>query len=259
MSYEIIDFHAHPFLTEGGNFCQYRDGMKMGPAETLADMDDAGISVICGSTLSRDPMSDPDVMVRLNREALRLRDEVFGDRYVPGIHVHPDYPELSIKEVEYFAAKGGRLIGELVPYMCGWAPDISDGLSEILRAVARHGMIVSFHTYGLDGMERIAEAHPDVQFVFAHPGDKDQVMRHVEIMKRLDNVSLDLSGTGIFRYGMIRFLIDQLGAERILFGTDYPLCNLKMYVGGVMGEHLTDRERELIFSGNAKRLLFGKN
>jgi len=258
MSYEIIDFHAHPFASEDGNFCQYRDSMTMGPEETLRDMDEAGIRCICGSTLSRDPMGDPEVMVRLNREAIRLRDEVFGDRYVPGIHVHPEYPELSIREVEHFAARGGRLIGELVPYMCAWTPDISDGLSEILRTVARHGMVVSFHTSGLDGMERIAAAHPDVLFVFAHPGDKEQLPHHIDIMKRLDNVSLDLSGTGIFRYGLIRYAVDQVGVERILFGTDYPLCNLQMYVGGVMGEKLTDRERELIFSGNAKRLLFGK-
>jgi hypothetical protein len=32
-----------------------------------------------------------------------------------------------------------------------------------------------------------------------------------------------------------------------------------MYVGAIMGEQLTDRERELIFSGNAKRLFAGKN
>lgn len=258
MADRIIDFHAHPFSTDDGNFCRYRASMKMGTAEILQDMDEAGISLFCGSILSREPMGDPEVMVRLNREALRLRDEVFGQRYVPGIHIHPAYPELSIEEVNYFAARGGRLIGELVPYMCAWTPDISDGLSEILREVARHGMVVSFHTSGLDGMERIAAAHPDVNFVFAHPGDGDQVLRHVEIMKRLDNVSLDLSGTGIFRYGLIRYVVDQVGVERILFGTDYPLCNLQMYVGGVMGEKLTDRERELIFSGNAERLLFEK-
>ncbi len=39
------------------------------------------------------------------------------------------------------------------------------------------------------------------------------------------------------------------------FGSDYPVCNLKMYIGGVLDEHLSDSELEAVFSENAKRVL----
>jgi len=74
-------------------------------------------------------------------------------------------------------------------------------------------------------------------------------------MKSNENAYLDLSGTGLFRYGMLKKLCCEVVAERILFGTDYPICNLKMYIAGVLGEKISDSEKELIFAGNAKRIL----
>ena len=84
---------------------------------------------------------------------------------------------------------------------------------------------------------------------------KERALKHIEAMQKCENMYLDLSGGGTFRYGLVRYLCDKVGAERVVFGTDYPICNLKMYVGAVMGERLTQRERELIFAENAKRLL----
>ena len=49
-------------------------------------------------------------------------------------------------------------------------------------------------------------------------------------MKKCDNVHIDLSGSGLHRYGVVKYLVDNVGSERILFGTDYPISNLSMYV-----------------------------
>ena len=64
------------------------------------------------------------------------------------------------------------------------------------------------------------------------------------------------SGTGIFRYGILRHAIDCMGADHVLYGSDYPVCDPSVFLGGVlMNIHVTDAERELVLSGNAKRLL----
>ena len=47
----------------------------------------------------------------------------------------------------------------------------------------------------------------------------------------------------------------QVGAERILFGTDYPICNPRMYVQAVLGENLPEEVTEKILCGNSRRLL----
>ena len=255
MGVEIIDFHMHPFIDPENNFCHYKESLKMDVQTTLSDMEAAGITAFCGSVITRmNKENGFELLKKCNRDALKLR-EIYGEKYFPGIHVHPDYIRESVEELEWAAKEGVKLVGELVPYMCGWRDYSCRGLSDILDVVERHDMVVSVHTINLEEMEKMAAEHKNIRFVFAHPGERDLVLRHIEIMRKLDNVYLDLSGSGLFRYGLVRYLVDQVGADRILFGTDYPICNLDMFVGAVMGEKLTDRERELILSGNAKRLL----
>ena len=49
--------------------------------------------------------------------------------------------------------------------------------------------------------------------------------------------------------------VKAVGAERILFGTDYPITNPGMYVQAVLGEHISEEEKEKIFYKNAQRIL----
>ena len=167
--------------------------------------------------------------------------------------MHPDYVEESCKEIDYAVENGVKLIGELVPYAHGWSDYSCPGFSEILDYLEGKDMVVSLHTMDQEQMEQMALAHKNITFVFAHPGEGAKVGKHIEIMKKCDNVYLDLSGTGLVRYGILRKFVKEVGAERILFGTDYPICNLKMYIAGVLGEKITEDEKELILSKNAKR------
>jgi len=243
----VIDFHTHPFIEEENNFCIYDKN-----TDFIADMDNAGISQFCGSVITR--KADFESIKKCNRDAIELK-KLYKERYIPGIHVHPLHIEESEKEIKLAHENGVKLIGELVPYMNGWNDYSSKEFSLLLDIIEKYQMVVSIHTMNYEEQEKMALEHKNVQFVFAHPGEKSDVSRHIEIMKKCENVCLDLSGTGIFRYGAIRYMVDNVGADRIVFGTDYPICNAKMYVNAVLGEKLTDRERELILGGNAKRLL----
>lgn len=50
--------------------------------------------------------------------------------------------------------------------------------------------------------------------------------------------------------------VDEIGAHKVVFGTDYPICDLQMYIGAIAhDELLTDNEKRLILSENAKRIL----
>lgn len=252
--HEIIDFHTHPFLRGETNLCMYQKALSLDADTTLRDMDAAGITRFCGSVIEPNLNNGFETIKACNREALRLREH-YGERYIPGFHVHPDFIEESLTELELAEREGVRMVGELVPYMHGWEDYSCEGFSKLLDAIEEKNMLVNLHTMNLAQMQSMAKNHPNVTFVFAHPGDRDRVPLHVGVMQECPNVHLDLSGTGIFRYGVIRHLINEVGAERLLFGTDYPICNLPMYVNAVLGEPLSDTERALIFSGNAKRLL----
>ena len=245
---EIIDFHTHPFLDEKDSICIYKDTTKTTPD----DLSLIGIDRFCGSVITYKSSGIGNTRIS-NDTSLALREK-YGEKYIPGFMVHPNFPEESIEELKKAEKNGVRLIGELVPYAYKWQYD-SEGFYEILDYTDKKDFLYSMHTTDIAVMHKIAKEHKNTEFVFAHPGEAARVNEHIEVMMDCDNVYLDLSGTGLFRYGMLKHLVTKVGAERIIFGSDYPICNPAMYISGVEFEKITDREKELIFSENAKRLL----
>lgn len=258
MDFEIIDFHTHPFFEDRQNICPHREYCGMSAEGTRRTMEGLGISKICGSVIRDFRSGIPTTWQALrqaNDDALRLRD-MYGDFYIPGFHVHPDYVAESCAEIERMAGLGVRLIGELVPYAHGWSDYSCAGFDDILDCAQEHDMVVSFHSMDDDQMDSMVKKHPDTTLIAAHPGEYREFMRHLRRMKLSRNYFLDLSGGGLYRYGMLRRGVDECGAERFLFGTDYPICGPATYVGGVAQDDLlTPAEKRLILSGNARRLL----
>lgn len=264
--FEIIDFHIHPFLRSEDNICRYPEHYVMAPERIEADLREAGISRCCGSVIrTREGMaraegvkpqelSDWDVIQGCNRDMWAAK-ELLGDFYVPGMMVHPGYVAESLAEMEKYYRLGVRLVGELTPYFHGWEDYACGGFSKLLDGAAELGMVVSLHSMGEDAMDAMAKAHPGSKLVFAHPGDAPAFRRHLARMGDDPNFYLDLSGTGLFRHGLLRTALDVLGRERVLFGTDYPICAPCMFVGGVVGDPAVSREeKEAVLAGNARRL-----
>ena len=261
MSYEIIDFHMHPFDDEATNICNHKEYCNMSAENTVSYMKGLGISKICGSVICRNIeenviyANEWEMIADGNRRALALKEQ-YGDFYIPGFHVHPGYVKESCEEIEKMSKLGVRLIGELVPYMHGWRDYSCKEFDEILDVATQHQMVISFHSIDDDNMDEMVRKHPDTILVAAHPGEYATYSRHLKRMQMSENYYLDLSGTGLFRHGMLRHGIDEFGAERFLFGTDFPTCNPAMFLGGVILDDLiTEEEKILILGGNAKRLL----
>ncbi len=252
-SFEIIDFHIHPFISDENNLCKYGNAVE--GLECLSeDLTRAGISKACGSVIHKVQGVNFDEIRRLNDEAMLVKEHL-GGFYIPGIHIHPKFVKESCEELSRMHNKGVRLVGELVPYFMGWTDYYDSNLHEIYEYIQQLEMVVNLHTQSDDTLEMAVKAFPNIMFVAAHPGEKSTFLRHLELMKKYENYFLDLSGTGIFRYGSISYGVSQIGSDRFLFGTDYPICNAGMYVQAVLYERLKDKDYEAIFSGNARRLL----
>ena len=261
---EIIDFHTHPYLTQTQNACLYKESLSLSPDQAVEDLKRAGITHICGSVIESGGFRLQEGFAgleRLNRQAVQLK-ELYGDFYTPGFHIHPAFVEESLETLDWMHEKGFRLIGELVPYMHGWKEAgmdyASENLREILKKAGEYHMVVSYHTMSewQEQMEIMIAQNPQITFVAAHPGQREDFLKHLERLKKYENAYLDLSGTGLFRYGMLRHGIETVGASKFLFGTDYPITNPGMYVEAVRFEHISEKDQEMIFSENAKRLLF---
>lgn len=255
MQNPIIDFHAHPFRCRENCFNFYPEMDDLDAAGMRAQVERSGITHICGSVIRTGFQLEGFESLRsLNREALAL-SEILGGWYTPGFHIHPAFVRESIEEIEYMHSRGVFLIGELVPYMHGWGDFDAKNWMEIMDAADHYGMICSYHTPFAFDMKEMIAAHPGVTFVAAHPGDKERVPEHIALMRAHENVYLDLSGTGLFRFGVLRHLVTEVGDDRILFGTDYPICNPRMYVQAVLGEEISEESKRKILFENAEKLL----
>lgn len=252
MNFEIIDFHTHPFLDVEDCICAYKDTTPMSVELTIEHLSSCGIKAFCGSVINK-RYEGFEGQKKANGDAMALAEK-YGEKYIPGIMVDANYVCESCEEIDTAYGLGVKLIGELVPYTYKWRYD-DKGFFEILEHAKNKIPLVSVHTMWDAGIEKAVEENKDITFVLAHPGEKPSALRHIELMKRCENAYLDISGLGVFRYGVLAKLISEVGRERILFGTDYPVCNPGDYIGAVLTERISDKDREAILFENARRLL----
>ena len=113
--------------------------------------------------------------------------------------------------------------------------------------------------YGYSSPERIAavaKKYPRQTVIAAHFGGYTEWDKVVDVYKGLDNVYFDTcSSLAYLGAKKAKSIIDALGAEKFLFGTDYPMWDPIEELGRFLALPLTEREREAILGKNAERLL----
>ena len=248
---EIFDFHLHP----GYDF----HAPALSPKAFVEGLKAHGITGCAGSATHKDDMKRAveeyaTLLPRMNREAYEMQ-LAFPDFYKAGIHVHPDHVAISCQEIEQYAKKGVRLVGELVPYLMGWRNFDDPRLWEILEVAQAHGMVLNFHPNKRpDDMLAMIKQFPHLRIVIAHLDGYGLYDFAIETMQKYENVYFDISAHGT-REGMLADAVSHVGATRILFGTDYPGYDPTPFIESVLRAKITDDEKEKIFFGNAAQLL----
>ena len=181
----------------------------------------------------------------------------FPDFYIPGIHIHPDFPEQSLAELEDMNKNHNvKLLGELVAYIMGYPDYTVPQLDDVWALAKELDMVVNLHLHNLDEAATILKRFPDLKLIIAHPtASAAQYTERLELICRYPNAALDISGSGPNIWNMVKHGIKTAGRDKIIFGTDFPLRNPGMYVAGVCFEDISTEDRQAIFAGNFKRLL----
>ena len=255
--YEIIDAHIHPVPPISGTdltlFGNSTDGGSM-----VRELRLAGIRQGCGSvlkTLDYETMTFADIH-ELNEAGLALREQ-FPDFYIPGITVHPKFPEESCRELEEMVRRRGvRFVGELVAHKMGYRSYSQPSMNPIWECIRDLNLPVNVHIGELEDIAEVLRRFPTLKLIIAHPtANPDFYRQRLELIAQYPNAAIDISGSGPNSWGMIRFGIKTAGLEKILFGTDFPLRHPGMYVAGVYAERLSPDEMTAVFAGNLKRLM----
>jgi hypothetical protein len=157
---------------------------------------------------------------------------------------------------------------------CGYTPS-DRALYPYYEICAQHGLSVLTHvgatTPALSAEEaqpiyvdRAAKDFPQVHFILAH-GSVHYREECVMLCTNRPNLLLDVSGYATMELSGMRMLFERGIPHKILFGTDWPIFRLqgtqRDLLGKLMGDSpalpasMSDRDKQLFFSGNAARLL----
>jgi len=93
---------------------------------------------------------------------------------------------------------------------------------------------------------------PQVQLIMAHLGGARQ--RGILDIHDLANVAVDTSGSQP-EEGLVEYAVRRLGAERVVYGSDWPIRDYAVQLGRILAAEISDRQKEMILCGNARRLI----
>lgn len=215
--------------------------------EHLREMDRLGIDVMAVSSV-----------LAIDGEFERGNDHVADlvrrrpDRFVGYCHVSANYPELMLPELERcFATPGFK--GVKV-YQVG--PRYDDpAFDPVWAFAAAHGAPVLAHTWGgnLTGLDAAAGRHPDVAFIPAHSGSGFKYAAYIDAALRCPNIYLDLTYSREHT-NMIEHIVAQVGADRVVWGTDVPCFSMSHQLSKVLFARISDEDKRKILYETAAGL-----
>jgi len=214
------------------------------------------VMVSLGSSLHENP--SPERLRQQNDEVLQAI-RPWPDRAFGFVYLNPNHVDFSLEEFNR-CVRDGPMVGVKlwVAKRCN-APEL-DPIVE--RATTLQAPILQ-HTWlkiggNLPGestpfdLVELARRHPQAAMICGHAGgDWEQGIR---VVRGIKNVSIELAGSDPTA-GLVEMAVRELGAERILFGSDAGGRSFASQLGKVKGAEISETARSLILSGNLRRML----
>ena len=103
----------------------------------------------------------------------------------------------------------------------------------------------------------VAGKYPDINFILSHMGGDTPELETAttDAIKERALANAYLGIEGVREYWAVQRAIDELGADRVIFGSDYPLGHPRMYLGLVDALTLSAEDRQKVLGSNILRLL----
>ena len=276
----IIDFHTHIFPPQiKKNRSKYIDSdacfailysssdAKLATTdELIASMDEEGIDV---SVVLNIGWTTHELCVETNDYILESVAR-YPERLIGFCTVQPQSLEAALDEIERCAKGGIRGVGEMRPDM--QLLDLRDEvvMEPFIEVIAKHKLILLTHASEPVGHEYPGKGSitpdilyplitnfPDLILVLAHWGGGLPFYALMpEVKKAMSNVFFDTAASPFLYTPQVYNQVTQLvGADKILFGSDYPLLKQGRLLEEVRSLNLPEETERLILSGNAQRLL----
>jgi predicted TIM-barrel fold metal-dependent hydrolase len=200
----------------------------------------------------------PEELRRQNDQVLQALSH-WHHRAFGFVYVSPKHVEASLREIDR-CVRDGPMVGLKL-----WVASRCDSpeADALVRRAAELKAVVFQHTWIKAGgnepgestpmdLATLATRHPRASIICGHTGGQWEL--GIRPVRPLTNVAVDLAGSDPTA-GFVEMAVRELGASRVLYGSDVPGRSFASQLGKVLGAEITEADRRLILGENLRRLL----
>ncbi len=279
-NFEIIDSHVHTFANDDiagkiiSSFNKLYDIEFANPGNgtidnVLRNMEMGGIDRTVMVNFA------PPKIIHSNNLWTLEAAKSSGGKLIPLVSFHPEMEGTLAEHLENYINMGAKGI-KLHPMAQGF--DVRDKrLDELYKSCSRKHFAILIHCGRVSNARLneysdfecilpIIDKYPELPIILAHMADGDAELC-LEVSRKYKNVFFD---TSIVITGYpeimdvnepswlddeeVAGIINQIGADKVIFGSDFPWGSPIHDLKRINKLRLTDDQKKLIFNGNAKRL-----
>ncbi|HUV56494.1 MAG TPA: amidohydrolase family protein, partial [Dehalococcoidales bacterium] len=234
--------------------------------ELIASMDEAGVDI---SVIVNIGWTTHELCVETNDYILESVAR-YPDRLIGFCAVQPQSYEAAVDEIERCARGGIRGVGELRPDMQLLDLRDKEMMEPLVEVMKKYKLILLTHTsepvgHDYPGKGSITPdmlypfitSFPDLPIVCAHWGGGLPFYALMsEVKQAMNNVFFDTAASPLLYSPEIYHQVTRLvGADKILFGSDYPLLAQNRIINEIKSSDLPEEAKGQILGGNAQKLL----
>lgn len=233
------------------------------PDERMAQLIDyatrMGIERLCvfmGMQWSQNPT--PEDFRKQNDEVIQALSH-WHHRAFGFVYLNPKYVRESLDEINR-CIRDGPMVGVKL-----WVAEkcSAKDLDPIVERAAELKAVIFQHTWFKAGgnlpgestpldIAELAKRHPSIPLICGHTGGDWEL--GIRAIRERKNVFSDLAG-GDPSSGFTEMAVRELGAERVLYGSDVGGRSFASQLGKVFGANIPESAKKLIFGGNLKRMM----
>ena len=188
----------------------------------------------------------------------------YPDRFIGAAFVTPHYPEEAIQELERaFDVLQMKFLKLYAPYF--YLPIDDPAYMPIFEWANDRGVVIMSHcSFDLEGgdtltapwrFDDLAERFSNIQWVLAHSGFSPAgEVRAIQVARAHPNIFLE-TATSRDAHGTIEHLVEGVGEDRVLYGSDMPIFDARQQVGRIVTSQISEEAKRKILGLNAIKLL----
>lgn len=179
------------------------------------------------------------------------------DRIIGVARINPtfgaEHTRQRVKEyVDDWGCRGLKLVAGFDFYR----PNDLRVMGPLLDLALEHNLVLDFHSGNaprdLPSLQaEIARQAPEVQFVLAHAGMHEYLWEAILAVRAHDNIAVEMSQ---MLSHDVRTLIREVGADRVMYGSDAPYSPSTVELAKCRAAGLDDEALDMVLYANAARI-----